>query len=327
MAHPGSNSISRPITVDTRKAIALLAYLALARQPHSRDALAALLWPEYDQSHAYAALRRTLSALNKALGGYGLVIERESIGLDDQADVWIDAEQFQHRLAECRTHGHPETEVCSRCVEPLTQAVDLYHEDFLAGFSLRDSAAFDDWSFFQTEHLRRELIGALDRLVQQLSAQHDYEAALAHARRWIAIDPLHEPAHRELMQLYALTGQRAAALRQYQECARVLKQELDVEPLAETTQLFEAIKANKLETVVSSRPIAISNQQSAISNLYPLIGRAAELHALRQAYAGSREGRFVAIAGEAGIGKTRLAEEFIASGARSIRRDHHRALL
>ena len=72
----------QPITVDTRKAIALLAYLALARQPHSRDALAALLWPEYDQRHAYAALRRTLSALNTALGGYGLVIERESIALD-----------------------------------------------------------------------------------------------------------------------------------------------------------------------------------------------------------------------------------------------------
>ena len=159
----------QPITVDTRKAIALLAYLALARQPHSRDALAALLWPEYDQSHAYAALRRTLSALNKALGGYGLAIERETIGLDDQADVWIDVEQFQHRLAECRTHGHAENEVCARCIEPLTQAVDLYREDFLAGFSLRDSGSFDDWSFFQTEQLRRELVGALDRLVRQLA--------------------------------------------------------------------------------------------------------------------------------------------------------------
>ncbi|NTU61975.1 MAG: AAA family ATPase [Chloroflexi bacterium] len=301
----------RPITVDTRKAIALLAYLALARQPHSRDALAALLWPEYDQSHAYAALRRTLSALNKALGGYGLAIERETIGLDDQADIWIDAEQFQNRLAECRAHDHAENEVCARCVAPLTQAVDLCREDFLAGFSLRDSAAFDDWSFFQTEQLRRELVGALDRLVQQLTAQHDYAAALAHARRWIAIDPLHEPAHRELMKLYALTGQRAAALRQYQECARVLKQELDVEPLAETTQLVEAIKANQLKGGDHLSTI-VKRQTPAVSHPFPLIGRTAELHALRQAYGSSREGRFVAIAGEAGIGKTRLAEEFLA---------------
>ena len=120
---PESNSISND-RGGTRKAIALLTYLALARQPHSRDALATLLWPEYDQSHAYAALRRTLSALNKALGGYGLAIEREAIELDDQADVWIDAEQFQNRLAECRKHGHAENDMCAQCIEPLTQVIE-----------------------------------------------------------------------------------------------------------------------------------------------------------------------------------------------------------
>ena len=177
---------------------------------------------------------------------------------------------------------------------------------------MRDSAAFDDWAFFQTEHFRRELVGALDRLVRQLDAQHDYAAALAHARRWIAIDPLHEPAHRELMKLYALTDQRAAALRQYQECARVLKQELDVEPLAETTQLYEAIKANKMKAADDRPPTAVNQPAPVAGNPFPLIGRAAELHTLRQAYASSRDGRFVAITGEAGIGKTRLAEEFIA---------------
>lgn len=299
------------ITVDTRKAIALLAYLAMTRQPHSRDALATLLWPEYDQSHAYAALRRTLSALNKALDGYGLAIERESIALDDHSNVWIDAEQFQQRLAECRTHGHADNEVCARCVEPLTQAVELHREDFLAGFSLRDSGNFDDWSFFQTEQLRRELAGALDRLVRQLDAQHDYEAALAHARRWTAIDPLQESAHGELMKLYALTGQRAAALRQYQECMRVLKQELDVEPLAETTQLYEAIKANRLKVADDRPPTAVNRQSSVAANPYPLVGRSAELETLLHAYASSREGRCVTIEGEAGIGKTRLAEEFL----------------
>lgn len=309
-----------PITVDTRKAVALLAYLAVTHKAHNRDALAALLWPEYDQSHAYAALRRTLSALNKALGGYALAIEREAIGLDDQADVWVDTEQFQHRLAECRTHGHAENVVCARCVEPLTQAVELYREDFLAGFSLRDSGDFDDWTFFQAETLRRDLAGALDRLVRHASrgAQQEYEAAITHARRWIAVDPLHEPAHRELMKLYALAGQRAAALRQYQECARVLKEELDVEPLAETTQLYETIKANRLKTSdrrqkpADGRPGSLASDQSPeIARSYPLIGRAAELAALLRLHAASRDGRFVVIEGEAGIGKTRLAEEFI----------------
>jgi DNA-binding SARP family transcriptional activator len=301
----------KPVAVDTRKAIALLAHLAITRQPHSRDALAALLWPEYDQPHAYAALRRTLSTLNKALGGHGLAIEREMIGLDDQADWWIDVDHFQQLVKDCRQHGHAESEVCARCVEPLTHAAGLFREDFLAGFSLRDSNDFDDWAFFQAEHLRRELASVLERLVHQHGAQQAYKAASMHARRWIAIDPLHEPAQRALMKLYALSGQRAAALRQYQECARVLKQELDVEPLAETTQLFEAIKANRLPTAEQPHPITGSTQPSAGSYPYPLVGRAPELEALRRLAAHGGEGRFVAIEGEAGIGKTRLAEEFI----------------
>jgi DNA-binding SARP family transcriptional activator len=300
----------QPIAVDTRKAIALLAYLAMARQPHSRDALAALLWPEYDQSHAYAALRRTLSALNKALGGYGLAIERETIGVDDQAEVWIDIEQFQQRLAECRQHGHADSEVCARCIEPLTQAVELYREDFLAGFSLRDSAGFDDWQFFQAESLRRDLLSVLDRLVRLHSERGEFDAALDRARRYLAIDPLHEPAQRTLMRLYAQTGQRAAALRQYQECVRVLKTELGVEPLAETVQLWQAIKDNQL-TGQDVRPAA--QLEAGRSEALPLVGRERELHTLLRLYDRiATDGYLAAIEGEAGIGKTRLVEEFFA---------------
>ena len=191
----------------------------------------------------------------------------------------------------------------------MTQAVDFYREDFLAGFSLRDSSDFDDWVFFQAENLRRELVGALDRLVRHLAMQHDYDAAITQARHWIAVDPLQEAAHRELMKLYALTDQRAAALRQYQECVRVLKQELDVEPLTETTQLHEAIRANKLKAA-AERPVTPNNRQSAaVSNLYPFVGRAAELETLLHAFTSSHDGRCVAIEGEAGIGKTRLVAE------------------
>jgi DNA-binding SARP family transcriptional activator/predicted ATPase len=303
----------QPVTVDTRKAIALLAYLAVTRQPHSREALAALLWPDYDQSHAFAALRRTLSALNGASGGYGLAIERESIGLDDQADIWIDVEQFQNRLAECRTHGHADSEVCARCLEPLTQAVDLYREDFLAGFSLRDSAAFDDWQFFQAESLRREFLGVLDRLVRLHEARGEFKAAIEQARRYLSIDPLHEPAQQALMRLYAQTGQRSAALRQYEECVRILKTELGVAPLAETLELFEAIKANRLFTAEKPRVPAGSDQPSAVSHAYPLVGRERELQTVLRLYDRiTADGHFVAIEGEAGIGKTRLVEEFLA---------------
>ena len=153
------------INVDTRKAIALMAYLAVTRQRHSRDALAALLWPDYDQANARGALRRTLSTLNKALDGKWLEIDRETISLHTTADLWLDVDNFYGLLTECRTHGHGENEVCSACVSPLTEAVKLYRDGFMVGFSLRDSPNFDDWQFFQADSLRRDYATVLERLV------------------------------------------------------------------------------------------------------------------------------------------------------------------
>src|SRR5579864_2090587 len=132
-----------PVSMDTRKAVALLAYLAMTRQQHSRDSLSALLWPENDQAHARAALRRTLSTLNKALMGDWPSNERENLGLNPLSDVWIDAQEFLKALATCKTHGHAANEYCTACMQPLLAAVALYSNDFLAGFSLRDSPNFD----------------------------------------------------------------------------------------------------------------------------------------------------------------------------------------
>src|SRR5215210_5226722 len=233
------------IVVDTRKATALLAYLAVTRRRHARDALAGLLWPEYNQTRARAALRRTLSSLGVARAAGWLVADRESVDLA-RDEIWVDVDRFRELLAECRTHGHAEGEVCAECLRPLSEAVALYRDDFLAGFALRDSAAFDDWQFFQSEELRRELAGALERLSFGRGARQEWEQAITHARRWMALDPLHEPAHRWLMQLYAWAGQRSAALRQYRECVRVLEGELGVSPLEETTRIYEAIKENSL---------------------------------------------------------------------------------
>src|SRR5437764_10952184 len=109
----------KPVEVDTRKAIALLVYLAVTGQGHRRDTLATLLWPEYDQESARASLRRTLSALKKGLGGEWLDIHREEIGLQASgSEVWIDVELFRARLAETRAHGHQAAETCAACVAP-----------------------------------------------------------------------------------------------------------------------------------------------------------------------------------------------------------------
>jgi predicted ATPase/DNA-binding SARP family transcriptional activator len=328
---------SEIINLDTRKAIALIAYLAVVQQRQSRDTLATLLWPEYDQSHARATLRRTLSTLNKALIGPWLEIGRGYVSLNLNTDIWVDVHEFHNLLAECRSHNHLPNETCSACLQSLSEAVALYDDDFLAGFSLRDSPNFDDWQFFQADTLRRDLAGALERLVQCYSAIGDFEPAIAYARRWLTFDRLHEPVHRLLMQLYASSGQRSAALHQYRECVQALERELGVAPLESTTKLYQAIKEHQAtplavtthvqsavpETKVATEAMplatnihlapAISNSQSlALSTNYPLVGRSTELSTLVRTYdAISTSGHLIILEGEAGIGKTRLAEEFL----------------
>lgn len=317
-----------PVTVDTRKAIALLAYLVLTGERHTRDTLAGLLWPDYDQSHARATLRRTLSALKEAITAGALDLAHDTIALASTADFACDVTLFRALLASCASHGHAANEVCARCVEPLEQASSLYRGDLLAGFSLRDSPAFDDWQFFQQESLRRELAGALERLARAYAGRRDWDNAISAARRRLALDRLHEPAHRLLMQLYARAGQRSAALRQYRECVQVLDRELGVSPLEATTRLYEAIRERQPEprpeptltraappppgaSVSFPAPLATS-QAAAASSHASLVGRAQEWERLRSAYHAARtRGQVIALEGEAGIGKTRLAEELV----------------
>ena len=334
----GSPRVERagaPVEADTRKAIALLAYLAVTGENQSREGLAALFWPDADESRAHAALRRTLSVLNKALGGSGLNIDRESVSLErgtaqapsgNGLPVWVDVDQFHARLAECLTHGHPASEVCPACLPPLTEAAALYRSDFLSGFTLRDSPGFDDWQFFQAETLRREFAGALERLVRCHAARRAYDAAITHARRWLALDPLHEPAHRQLMLLYAQSGQHAAALRQYRECVRVLEEELGVPPLEETTRLYESLKERRGEGVRfaqeqgSSGAVGIPPAPLPLRTPapLPLVGRETEWAALLNAYHSIHaDGQLIVLEGEAGIGKTRLAEGFMQHARRA----------
>lgn len=288
------------VAFDTRKAVAVVAYLALDRRSHPRDVLAELLWPDHDPEHARGALRRTLSTVRAGLGPTVLEATRDHVRLAEGNSLSVDVDRFRALCAAGDDAG----------------AVALFRGGFLEGFGVRDAPEFDDWLVNEGDLLRRELAGALARLATDRAGAGDYLAALTHARRWLSLDPLHEPAHREVMRLYALIGDRAAALNQYRECVRTLSRELGVSPVGETTKLYETINTGSFEPPPVAAPAAVVPTK-AIKDL-PFVGRAEELRQLARVYADiSRDGRVILVEGEAGIGKTRLAEELLAEPLRS----------
>jgi DNA-binding SARP family transcriptional activator len=303
-----------PLVVDTRKAIALLAFLAITGRPVSRETVATLLWPESDEPGAHGALRRTLSVLKAAVGGVGLAIDRESVALrpeELEVDVW----RFRAALARVRGHDHGADGQCARCLDLLDEAVALDRGEFMAGFALRSSEAFDAWQAAEAEAQRRELTGALERLARGRVAAGVWPAAISAAQRWLELDGLHEPAHVVLMSALAAAGEPGAALRQYRECIRTLDRELGVAPLAETTALAEAIRDGRFalsskrveppETAESADGLI---SRSASPHISPLVGRDTELATLLAGYSATGpDGRLLLVEGEAGIGKTRLS--------------------
>ena len=300
------------VELKRRKSLALLAYLALATEPQRRDTLATLLMPDSPQSSARAALRRDLASLNESLGKEWLIAERETIDLRRDDRLWIDVVEFQTRLAACEDDP-------ALCPETLAAAADLYRADFLSGFTLANSPEFDDWQFFQTESLRQSLGQVLEKLTQLYSRQSDLEIAIDFARRWITLDPLHEPAHSQLMRLYAQSGQHSAALRQYEHLVAVLEEELAAPPSEETVALYEAIRTKQISppaTAEVDRPSAEASTRPAPSppipkhNLptlpTPFIARTKTLETILQRLR-DPDCRLLTLAGSGGIGKTRLA--------------------
>lgn len=281
----------------------------MTRQAHSRDALVALLWPELDTEHGRAVLRSTLADLSQAIGKDALVVEGDGVACQAPS-LQVDVARFHDLLAQVADHNDPLGQPCDACLAALAEAVELYRADFLAGFTLADAVEFDAWQTFQTESLRLELAAALEKLAQGLAGHGDHAAALTYARRWLALDPLHEPAQRLVMQLHAGAGDRAAAIRQYRECVKMLQDELGVEPEPETTALFEAIRTTHSPTPPLSSAPPLLRRSSPPHNLppdpTPFIGREPELAQVATQLA-DPDCRLLTILGPGGIGKTRLA--------------------
>ncbi len=302
----------RPVEVDTRKAIALLSFLAVTARPQGRERLTGLLWPDYEQDKARAALRRTLSALKSGLGARWIVADRLAISLELQ-DVDLDLARFRKLLEQVEAHDHGPDEACPPCAAALTAATTLVTGDFLAGFVLRDAEPFEEWQSLEAESVEREFASALDRLVRARVALGDLEGATSAIQQKLALDALDEPAHRQLMQVYAWRGMRTNALQHYRDCVAILDRELGVAPLRETTELYEAIADGRIEPLRKAELAAPAGVSPAAgrARTYRLHGRDREWERLEQAYADANKGLMVVVEGEAGIGKTRLARDFL----------------
>ncbi|HEY8198882.1 MAG TPA: AAA family ATPase [Candidatus Limnocylindrales bacterium] len=310
----------RRVAFDTRKAVALLAYLAVVQRPTSREGLAALLWPESDGADARNALRRTLSVLRAGLAGRGLVIDRSAVALEERS-VEVDLSHFRSALARARGHGHPASEACPACIAALDEALAWDRGPFMEGFALRDSEAFDDWQAAEGEAHRRDLAGALERLARARAAERRWDLATDVTRRWLEVDPLHEPAHQLMISALARSGEVAGAIAQYRDLVRTLDRELGVAPLPETSELADAVRDGRLgpdpvageaSQTRDTRPYGLAS--GGATSALPLTGRDADVARLVTAAASVRsDGRLLVIEGEAGIGKTRVAEAVAAA--------------
>jgi predicted ATPase/DNA-binding SARP family transcriptional activator len=312
------------ISIQRRKDLALLIYLIVTSQPHSRDTLATLLWQDQGQADARSNLRKSLSRLKILLGEKSILVSQDRISLNPNLSINLDIARFESYIHQVREHKHARNGssplLCKECQQALEAAVHLYHSDFLEGFGLSDSPVFDEWQFFQSEGLRKNLAEVLELLTRQYVENEDYSTAIKHGLRWLALDRLHEPAHRHLMRLYALSGHRAAAKRQFEECKRILKEELDAEPEEETVQLFKDLEKKRLPqpfgtSVADAKRGVIDTFQSTTPSRKPhhfpvhpapFIGREKELAELIRILRESPY-RLLTLLGPGGSGKTRLA--------------------
>ncbi|RPI77722.1 MAG: hypothetical protein EHM45_08100 [Desulfobacteraceae bacterium] len=299
-----------PIEINRRRALALAAYLALNQGPQNRDTLATLLWPENDQTAARTSLGTCLAQLRKLFGFEFLLNDREHVSIHPDLKLRVDVRQFQELIAGHEEHRHSEQDLCADCLVSLTRAVELYKGDFMAGFVIPDNDFFENWKRGQTEELRQSLIQVLRKLVLYHHSRKEFETGLAYARRWLKEDPLDEKAHFHLMRLYADSGQPSAALRQYQECVRVLKKELDIGPHEETVDLHTEIKKQRPAAVSPAMPVKSWSPEEEHPPAQPdfCIGREKEIKEINRLLA-DPQCRLLTLVGPGGVGKTQLAHK------------------
>ena len=286
----------KPIgSVNTPRLQSLLAYLVLHRDaPHLRQHLAFQFWPDSSESQARTNLRKLIFELQHALpyAEHFLQADTQTIGWNPNAPLWLDVAELQQRLTHLQADPLD--------LDGFRQVAELYHGQLLP-------SCYEDWIAPLRQALHQQVMSALERLITLLENQRAYDTGIYYAQRLLAFDPLEEKSYQRLMRLHALEGDYPGALRIYQECVAVLQRELEVEPDAETKALYARLRQR--DPALASK----SEQKLSPTERFPLVGRQREWQILQDAWRKAMQGQahFVWIWGEAGIGKTRLAEELL----------------
>ncbi|MCB0060838.1 MAG: NACHT domain-containing protein, partial [Caldilineaceae bacterium] len=246
----------RPIhDFHSEKARALLAYLALEPQEHARSQLATLFWPEIGDQYARTNLRNTLYRLRQTLDGalpgaadQLIAVTRQAVRFNADSAT-VDALRFQASLAEAQQAPTPDP-------DRLAEALELYHGELLPGFGVDDAPTFEEWLLLRRELLHQQAILAFHMVTTAYETTGQYAQALRMVGRQLTLDPYREESHRQSMRLLAYMGHPAQALQQLERMRHLLREELGVDPSAETVALGQAIASGEIaERDRSSTPL------------------------------------------------------------------------
>jgi DNA-binding SARP family transcriptional activator len=264
--------------LDATKDQELLSYLLIHRdRPHSREALAALLWGDTSTEKSKKYLRQALWHLQAALdsadsdGADVLLVQHDWLKLNPQSDLWSDVAEFERAFAGAE--GIAGAGLDSQSAEALKNAIVLYHGDLLAGW-------YQDWILFERERFQNMYLLMLDKLICYSEYHHQYEVAQGYGATILRYDPARELTHRRLMHLYYLAGDRTAALRQYERCVSALKEELGVKPERRTVNLYERMRLDQVNTTEPTEDQLLVSQKSVSPDV---IGRLKQLQVILSA--------------------------------------------
>lgn len=295
---PAAELNAQPVAIPRRQVRALLYVLAAELRPIPREHLCYLFWPDTSESTARRDLSHLLAHLRRALPDPDSVIAQDDALALDPNRVTSDLAGFTQLAAQVDDTA------------ALQQAADLYRGPFLAGFCFPESGEYEAWLTQQQRILERRYLDVLSHLIDAYTASEAYAAAIEAAHRSLAVDDLAEDVHRRLIGLYAVAGNRAAALRQFELLTAVLERELGVRPLPETRAVYESVLQSRPLPTTHPTPDVVWTTLPSLEA--PFVGRDAAMRTLEEALNDARDGHghVVLISGEAGIGKSRLLQAF-----------------